>query len=83
MSTSKNKMKNEYKMESSCTPVNKTGIRNAFCGYPRCTTICYLNQKIHREQIKQPFKTRNLQDRELWVSLITPYCKENINLFLL
>ena len=52
MLTSKTEMANRYEIESSYTPVDKTGIRKVFCGYPRYTTTCYLNQQSHREQIK-------------------------------
>ena len=52
MSTPKTEMKSKYETRSSCTPVNKTGIKNVFCGYSGYTTICYLNQQSHRENFK-------------------------------
>ena len=52
ISTSKTEMKSKYETEFSCAPVNKTGTKNAFCGYSRYTTICYLNQQNHRDKFK-------------------------------
>ena len=52
MSSPKAEMKSKYETGSSCTPVDKTGIKNVLCGYSRYATICYLNQQSHRENFK-------------------------------
>ena len=56
ISTSKTEMKSKYETKSSCTPVNNTGIRIIFCGYPRYTTICILNQQNHIKKLNNPQK---------------------------
>ena len=48
----KNKMKSKYETNFNCAPVNKTGIKNVFCGYSGYAIICYLNQQNRREKFE-------------------------------
>ena len=81
--------KKKYEVESSCSPINKTGIRTVFCGYSRYTTICYLNKQSHRKKLNKLQKqeiykieisecawTRSLL--LLWMFIWTPQNKVNL-----
>ena len=83
MSTSKTEMKSKYETKFIYAPVNKTGIKNVFCGYSRYTTVYYLNQQNQRKVYIIFKKTKKLQHWELWVCLNALYWKDYIDLLLL
>ena len=60
MSTSKTEMKSKYETKFICAPVSKTEIKNAFSGYSRYTTVCYLNQQKQRESLYNLQKNKKI-----------------------
>ena len=83
MSTPKTEMKSKYETGSSCTPVNKTRIKNVSCGYSRYTTLSLVSQPAKLQKKTQITFKNNKFTRQRTLSVPEHILLKRLNQFVI
>ena len=79
----KTEMKSKYETGSSCTPVNKTRIKNVSCGYSRYTTLSLVSQPAKLQKKTQITFKNNKFTRQRTLSVPEHILLKRLNQFVI